>query len=141
MLLKYSGVDLDKLFPNLSLILSGAKDLNSENITQQISKELEECVDWMKMLSKLRDRKDYRWNQTGVVGISHYQSVDNMLGLALITWNLSKGDQKKKAEKIVKIWSEKLKVLNQNKNISESIRLWNNGRVKNIITGIRMGEA
>ena len=99
MLLKYSGVDLDKLFPNLSLILSGAKDLNSENITQQISKELEECVDWMKMLSKLRDRKDYRWNQTGVVGISHYQSVDNMLGLALITWNLSKGDQKKKAEK------------------------------------------
>ena len=51
------------------------------------------------MLSKFRDRKDYRWNQTGVVGISHYQSVDNMLGLALITWNLSKGDQKKKAEK------------------------------------------
>ena len=141
MLLKYSGVDLDKLFPNLSLILSGAKDLNSENITQQISKELEECVDWMKMLSKLRDRKDYRWNQTGVVGISHYQSVDNMLGLALITWNLSKGDQKKKAEKIMKIWIEKLKVLNQNKNISESIRIWNNGRVKNIITGIRMGEA
>ena len=93
------------------------------------------------MLSKFRDRKDYRWNQTGVVGISHYQSVDNMLGLALITWNLSKGDQKKKAEKIMKIWIEKLKVLNQNKNISESIRLWNNGRVKNIITGIRMGEA
>ena len=95
----------------------------------------------MKMLSKFRDRKDYRWNQTGVVGISHYQSVDNMLGMALITWNLSKGDQKKKAEKIMKIWIEKLKVLNQNKNISESIRLWNNGRVKNIITGIRMGEA
>ena len=93
------------------------------------------------MLSKFRDRKDYRWNQTGVVGISHYQSVDTRLGLALITWNLSKGDQKKKAEKIMKIWIEKLKVLNQNKNISESIRLWNNGRVKNIITGIRMGEA
>ena len=58
----------------------------------------------------------------------------------MITWNLSKGDQKRKAEKIMKVWIEKLKVLNQNKNISESIRIWNNGRVKHIITGIRMGE-
>ena len=106
-LVKYEGVVPDrfyydvlagKIFPNLSLILSGGEDLD---ISENISRELEAFTSLLPYLN-IKDREvDGDWNQHGDRGISHCQGGDTVLGLALIVWHLSDEDQKKKAEKML----------------------------------------
>ena len=119
----YGDVLAGKIFPNLSLILSSGEDLNT---SENISKELEYFTSFIPYL-KIKDRKvDDDWNQHGDRGISHCQAVDTVLGLALIVWHLSDGDQKKKAEKNVELLIDSnLKIWDQYQNLQEIIKSWN----------------